>query len=227
LGNRVAMFSGGKDGLRAASIAWPVDMFLFLVYDFPEPSPHIENVQATIAEASLIGKPIVAARLDKGREFQETAELLRRLSADKLIAGDVFVEDHLKYMESLASEAGASLLEPLWGQDTLEILMKDVGEGYSMKVLGARGRALRRAVGEVVNRDNIEWFLSLAKSDGADPLGENGEYHTVVVNSPLHRAPLRTFNIRRISMDCCDIELVQAPFNQAAASAEAKVLGTP
>jgi hypothetical protein len=43
-----------------------------------------------------------------------------------------------------------------------------------MKVLGARGRALRRAVGEVINRDNIEWFLSLAKSDGADPLGENG-----------------------------------------------------
>jgi len=39
LGNRVAMFSGGKDGLRAAQLSWPVDVFLFLVYEFPEPSP--------------------------------------------------------------------------------------------------------------------------------------------------------------------------------------------
>jgi uncharacterized protein (TIGR00290 family) len=227
MGSRVAMFSGGKDGLRAASLVWPVDILLFLVYDFPEPSPHIENVGATIAEASLIGKPIVVARLDRGKEFEETADLLRKLNADKLIAGDVFVEDHLKYMESLASEAGASLLEPLWGQDTLEILMKDLEEGYSMKVLGARTRALRRAVGEVVDKHNSEWFLSLVKSDGADPLGEKGEYHTVVVNSPLHRAPLRTFNVRRISMECCDIEVVAAPFNQAAMSSYVRAFGTP
>lgn len=227
MGNRVAMFSGGKDGLRAAQLAWPVDVLLFLIYEFPEPSPHIENVGATIAEASSIGKPIVVARLHRGREFQETAELLRRLSADKLIAGDVFVEDHLKYMESLASEAGASLLEPLWGQDTLEILMKDLEEGYALKVLGARPSNLRKAVGEVVTKDNVDWFLSLARSDRADPLGENGEYHTLVLSSPLHSYPLRVFNVRRLSLECCDIELVAPQFNEAMGPPLVKAFGTP
>ncbi len=209
----MAMFSGGKDGLRAAQLSWPVDVFLFLVYDFPEPSPHIENLSATAAAAESIGVPLLVLRLDKGREFAQTAAALRRLSADVLVAGDVFVEDHLKYMDSLAREAGASLREPLWGMDTLDILMRDIEEGYRFRVLGARTRGLRTSVGKVIGKDNIDWFLSLAKGDGADPLGENGEYHTVVVESPLHRWPLELFSARRVELDCCDLEYVIAPHN--------------
>jgi len=219
LGNRVAMFSGGKDGLRAAQLSWPVDVFLFLVYDFPEPSPHIENLSASSAVAESVGVPMVVARLDRGREFAQTAALLRRLSTDVLIAGDVFVEDHLKYMESLAREAGCSLREPLWGMDTLDILMKDVEEGYRMKVLGARGRELRKAVGSVIDKGNVDWFLGLARADGADPLGERGEYHTAVVRSPLHRWEVELIDVKRASMDCCDIVYVLAPRNRKARDA--------
>lgn len=216
MGNRVAMFSGGKDGLRAAQLSWPVDLFLFLVYDFPEPSPHIENLAATAAAAESIGVPLVVVRLERGKEFRQTADALRRLSADVLIAGDVFVEDHLKYMEALAREAGASLREPLWGMDTLELLMKDVEQGYVMKVLGARTRRLRSAVGQLVSRDNVDWFLGLAREDGADPLGEKGEYHTVVVDSPLHRWRLELIDVRRVSLECCDLDYVIAPHNARA-----------
>ncbi|MGC9072189.1 MAG: ATPase [Acidilobus sp.] len=216
MGNRVAMFSGGKDGLRAAQLSWPIDIFLFLVYEFPEPSPHIENLGATAAAAGSIGVPLLVARLDRGKEFQQTAAILRRLSADVLVAGDVFVEDHLKYMESLAKEAGATLREPLWGMNTLEILMKDVEEGYSFKVLGARPKNLRRAVGSIIHKGNVDWFLGLAKADGADPLGENGEYHTVVVGSPLHRWNLELFDARRLSLKCCDLLYVLAPYSREA-----------
>ncbi len=217
MGNRVAVFSGGKDGLRAVQLSLPVDVLLFLIYDFSEPSPHIENVQATVMEAASIGIPIVVAKLDKGREPEQTASLLRRLSVDVLIAGDVFVEDHLKYMEALAKEAGATLREPLWGMDTLEVLMKDVEEGYVMRVLGARTQSLRRAVGSTISKENVDWFLDLAKKDGADPLGENGEYHTVVVNSPLHRWPLRVRGVGRASLQCCEIELTVASYNATVA----------
>ena len=40
-------------------------------------------------------------------------KLLQRLGADEIVAGDVYVEDHLRYMESVAAEAGARLREPL------------------------------------------------------------------------------------------------------------------
>lgn len=208
------MFSGGKDGLRAAQIEWPVDAFLFLIYEFPEPSPHIVNLQTTIASASAIGVPIVVKRLHKGKEFIETVELLRKLNTDTLIAGDVFVEDHLKYMENLVREAGAKLREPLWSLDTLEILMKDIEDNYSFKVLGARPKNLRESVGKIINKDNINWFLELAKKDNADPLGEKGEYHTIVLKSPLHKEEFSVKDLEIKELDCCRILLTSSYFNQ-------------
>ncbi len=211
---RIAMFSGGKDGLRAAQIEWPIDAFLFLIYEFPEPSPHIVNLQTTIASASAIGVPIIVKRLHKGKEFIETVELLRKLNTDTLIAGDVFVEDHLKYMENLVREAGARLKEPLWGLNTLEILMKDIEDNYNFKVLGARPKNLRESVGKIINKDNIDWFIELAKKDNADPLGENGEYHTIVLKSPLHKEEFLVKDLEFKELDCCKILLTTSYFNQ-------------
>jgi len=211
---KISMFSGGKDGLRAAQLEWPIDVFLFLIYEFPEPSPHIVNLQSTIASASAIGVPIIVKRLHKGKEFNETVELLKKLNVDTLVAGDVYVEDHLKYMEKLVNEAGAKLKEPLWGQDTLEILMKDINENYLFKVLGARPKKLRESVGKVIDKSNIDWFIDLAKKDNADPLGENGEYHTIVLSSPLHGEKFKVVDITIKELECCRILLTSSYFNQ-------------
>jgi len=214
VGLKVSMFSGGKDGLRAAQLEYPIDAFLFLIYDFPEPSPHIVNLQATIASASSIGRPIIVKRLTKGNEFKETVELLKGLGVDTLVAGDVFVEDHLRYMEKLAEESGCRLREPLWGKDTLELLMNDIEDGYELKVLGARPVNLRESVGKVIKKDNIDWFLELAKKDGADPLGENGEYHTIVLESPLHKEKVGLVDLGVKELDCCRIAFVTSYFKQ-------------
>ena len=48
-------------------------------------------------------------RLPKGRETITTIEILRGLDATELIAEDVYIENHLHYMERVASEAGAKL----------------------------------------------------------------------------------------------------------------------
>lgn len=48
-------------------------------------------------------------RLPKGRETIATIELLRGLGVTELVAEDVYIENHLHYMERVASEAGARL----------------------------------------------------------------------------------------------------------------------
>ena len=183
---RVALLSGGKDSMYAAYRAWPVDLGLMLVYDAPRPSPHLLNLGKSVETIISLGIPLVAVRLDKGRERGETVSLLRRLGADEVVAGDVFIEDHLKYMESVAGEAGASLREPLWGMDTLELAYRIYGEGFRTLVIGGV-EGLGGWVGRILDSGNIGLFVDDAGRIGADPLGENGEYHTLVLESPLHR----------------------------------------
>ncbi|MET1100989.1 MAG: ATPase [Pyrodictiaceae archaeon] len=182
---RVAFLSGGKDSLYAAMQRWPPDYGVILVYEFPRPSPHLINLGKSIETLLLTGISVVAKKLPRGREREETIKLLKRLKASELVAGDVYVEEHLKYVEGIAEEVGARLYEPLWGMDPEELLYREIESGLTALITGADKR-LGNWVGRVLDKESAGELASEAKRLGLDPLGEQGEYHTLVINSPVH-----------------------------------------
>jgi len=187
---KVALSSGGKDSLYAAYKEWPVDAFIFLVYEFPVLSPHIVNMKAAIASLSSTGVPVLVVRVSRGSSGVETVEALRKLGASVLVAGDVYVEDHLRYLEGIASTAGVKLREPLWGMDTSELLYKITSEGFQSLIIGVK-HEYEKLLGEWISRETVDLVNEFLSSRGGDPLGEQGEYHSVVASSPLHHSPLR------------------------------------
>ncbi len=183
--NRVALLSGGKDSFYAAMQYWPPDLGLLLVYKFPNPSPHLVNLGKSVETLLLAGIRVLIVKLEKGHEPEDTIEALKLFDAGEIIAGDVYVEDHLKYMERIAEEVGAKLREPLWGEDTEELLYKIAGSGVRAVVIGSN-RNLKSWLGRVLDTKAVRELAEHAKSTGCDPLGEMGEYHTLVVHSPHH-----------------------------------------
>ncbi len=182
---KVAVFSGGKDSIYAASFLWPIDYFVMFVYEFPSPSPHLRNMHSAVVSGLAMGVPVLVIKLRKGKEQEDSAHFLEKIGTKELIAGDVYVEDHLKYMEELAEMAGAKLREPLWGEDPEEVLAREMEWGIESLIIGTISEAddflcqrlnekTYRRIGEELKRRNL------------DPLGERGEYHTLVLNSPLH-----------------------------------------
>ncbi len=187
--SRIAFLSGGKDSLYAATRYWPPDFGLFLVYEFPVPSPHIVNLGKSVETILLAGIPVVVARLNKSRERDETIRILRKLRATEIIAGDVYIEDHLKYMSEIAVEAGAELREPLWGRNPEELLREIMGQGFEALITGIKG-CMKDWIGETLNKATVEDFVKDAHKCGYDPLGERGEYHTLIIKSPYHKSAL-------------------------------------
>jgi uncharacterized protein (TIGR00290 family) len=183
---------------------WPPDYGLLLVYKFPEPSPHLVNLGKSVETITLTGVPVVVARLPRGREMEETVRVLRALGADEIVAGDVYIEDHLRYMERVAAEAGATLREPLWGRDPEELLYEIVGSGVRAMVIGVRG-APRRLLGAELTPQSVHDIVEEARRQGWDPLGERGEYHTIVLDSPVHSERLRVEVAGRLSAGSVEI----------------------
>jgi len=194
---RVALFTGGKDSLYASILAGGVDAYVMFIYDFPEPSPHQVNLGASVATGLLTGRPVLVKALRKGNELRESAEFLRSVGADEVVAGDVYVDEHLKYVERMAGEAGATLKEPLWGRDPEELLHKEVEAGIEAHVTGVV-RGLEDLLGWCLSPSSIEDFKRVVKGRGADPLGELGEYHTIVADSPAHKSRLRFEAVGRL-----------------------------
>ena len=109
------------------------------------------------------------------------------LRADTLAFGDLFLEDVRAYRLSLLRGTGFSALFPLWGLLTRTLAQDMIAAGMRAIVttVDPEGSLDRSHVGRWFD----ESFLD-ALPASADPLGENGEFHTCLVDGPMLSRPI-------------------------------------
>ncbi|MCD6537044.1 diphthine--ammonia ligase [Candidatus Bathyarchaeota archaeon] len=196
------LFSGGKDSLYAIYLAEregiKIEHLIFLIPSFPVPSPHAENLEAIKFIAKSMRRKLAIVDLHRGAD--EFINVLRSLNVDILVAGDVCIEEHKSWLEAICNEANVTMLEPLFGRDTTKLFREIFNSGFEAVIIGVDTRYLEEEwLGFTLNKETAARFLSRAGC--ADPLGENGEYHTLVINCPLYPKRLRTKPKKKVMAD--------------------------
>jgi len=196
------LFSGGKDSLYAIYLAEregiKIEHLICLIPSFPVPSPHAENIEAIKFIAKSMRRKLAIVDLHGGAD--EFINVLRSLNVDILVAGDVCIEEHKSWLEKICDKANVTLLEPLFGRDTTKLFREIFNSGFEAVIIGVDARCLEEELlGFALNRETAARFLSRVKC--ADPLGENGEYHTLVTNCPLYPKPLRIKPAKKVVAD--------------------------
>ncbi len=116
----------------------------------------------------------------------EVAALPEHLTASHFAFGDLFLADIREYREDKLRGTGFTPIFPVWGEDTLLLAEKMIDSGL-------------RAIITALNPTKVpadfagRWFdaaLLADLPDGVDPLGENGEFHTCVVDGPMFSSPV-------------------------------------
>ncbi|MFA4640811.1 diphthine--ammonia ligase [Pyrococcus kukulkanii] len=195
----IALFSGGKDGLYAIYLAQKLGydvIYLLALKTSIGLSPHYENLHSLRRLANSMGKAMLTFDMSQGTE--KLIENLKALSVEAIIAGDVKIEDHYRWLEGIAREAGLKLVEPLFGMDTHELAKEILKEGFEYSIIAVDKRKLPRELLGYTFRSERDLEEFLAKNPGIDPLGEYGEFHTVVTKSPLYT---RSFELKPISIE--------------------------
>jgi len=182
----VALFSGGKDSLYATYLVEKqgviIDDLITLLPTLPRPSPHAENIEALKILADSMHKNLTIIDFRREGAF---IQALRNLEIDGLVAGDIFVEAHKQGLEDICGKLGLKLYEPLYGRDTSELFHEIFGSGFKAAVTGVNLKFTGEEIlGFVISRETGAEFLSRIKDN--DPLGENGEFHTLVLECPLY-----------------------------------------
>lgn len=103
--------------------------------------------------------------------------------------GDLFLEDVRTYREGNLARLGLRALFPIWGRDTADLVQDFLRLGFRAVVSSVDGSKLPA---ELAGRTLDEAFLAVLarRAPGADPSGENGEYHSFVWDGPLFRWPV-------------------------------------
>jgi uncharacterized protein (TIGR00290 family) len=181
-----ALFSGGKDSLYAQYLVEKrginVNHLITLLPTLPQPSPHAKNVEALKLIAQSIGKHHLIVDFRREGVFIET---LKTLDIDALVAGDIHVEPHRKGLEDVCARIGLKLLEPLYGRDTSELFDEIFTSKWAVMITGVKlGSMSDDFLGYIIDDESSPDFRS--KIGTIDPLGENGEFHTLVLDCPLY-----------------------------------------
>lgn len=105
----------------------------------------------------------------------------REYGVSEAVFGDLGLQPHRDWEEKVCAAVGLEPVLPLWGWDRAALVRTMIAEGLEAVIVSCNvqmgpsflGRTLDLGLVEELERLNI------------DPCGENGEFHTLVVNCPL------------------------------------------
>ncbi|WP_118949568.1 Dph6-related ATP pyrophosphatase [Taibaiella helva] len=105
---------------------------------------------------------------------------IRDAGIDTLAFGDIFLEDLRVYREKQLAAAGMKAVFPLWKRDTAALVKSVEDAGIRAMIVCVNDRYLDQSfLGRYIDRS-----LLADLPPGVDPCGENGEYHTLVIDAP-------------------------------------------
>lgn len=200
-----SFFSGGKESVyalyKALEMGLNVKYLIYCHYNFPRMSPHTLNMEMVRVEAKLIGIPLIECYPEKGLEMEFLRGLLMKLGVNAVVGGDIYLIDHYNWLEKLCSPIGVKCIEPLWIGDedkSRNILIDEVKSGVEAMICGVKSKLNGGLIGKIINRDFLNSFLEYCSLKNIDPCGERGEYHTIVLKSPLYKKSIQILNYKII-----------------------------
>ena len=115
-------------------------------------------------------------------------KLKEKYDTELLVTGDIDHPTHINRNKRFAELTGLTLFMPLSRMTREECLKEELDNGYKCIITTiADQRIPVSLLGQELTYETIE----LIKNCGCDACGEDGGYHTLVVDSPVHKFPIQ------------------------------------
>ncbi len=142
------------------------------------------QLQAESIGIPLIQKEVTADMQEYEKEFKVAVNELKPKNIEGLVFGDIYLDEHKDWVDRVCSDLDMRVIEPLWNNPPSEILQEFINLGFKAVGVSAQADKFNRDfVGREVNADLLEEL----KARGICPCGENGEFHTLVVDGPIFK----------------------------------------
>ena len=188
--NTVCSWSGGKDScyaLMQASYLGYTPKVLLNVLNEEGKISRSHGIPAHILrkQASMAGLPIhLISSSWQDYEKQFTAALIELKEQYRLshaVFGDIDLQAHRDWEEKVCTSASLTALLPLWKQDRRTLVNQMLESGIETIIVSCNEVMGEKFIGRTITPALIDELESI----GVDACGENGEYHTLVLDCPL------------------------------------------
>lgn len=201
----IMSFSGGKDSTLALYRMMNkgyIPIGLLVTVKKGETGSWTHSIQKEllnkVSESLEIPLFLVECEMDEyEHKFTETLLKAKELGAQSCVFGDIDIADHRKWCEDRCKEAEIEAILPLWQEDREKLVNEFIDNGFSTVIKKVNLTQLPSDfLGKVLTREIVGEIKDLK----CDPCGENGEYHTFVVDGPIFKEKVN-FKANKIVID--------------------------
>lgn len=188
--NFVTSWSGGKDScyamMQAVKSGFTPRVLLNMMNENGKISrSHGLPLSILNQQAQKMQLPIETVPATWGDYEEKFIAILKSLKAnfdlDAAVFGDIDLQAHRDWEEKVCQAADLEAILPLWQQDRIVLVSEMIEIGIETMIVSCNTIMGENYLGQILTK---ELALELA-AKGIDPCGENGEFHTMVINCPL------------------------------------------
>jgi uncharacterized protein (TIGR00290 family) len=193
-------WSGGKDSAMALYELKKMEnieiaaLLTTVTEGYDRISMHGVRRDLLLQQADALGYPLEEVPIPQActneiyeRRMQDALQKCLGRGITAAAFGDLFLEEVRTYREERMSRIGMHCIFPVWARPTPEFAKDFIALGFRAVVVCADTHALgREFAGREYDRDFVRDLPA-----GADPCGENGEFHTFVYDGPIFSRPVQ------------------------------------
>jgi len=210
----ISSWSGGKDSCYALMLAKAQDHSLSVLLNMMNENGEISRshglpLSILNQQADAIGVPLCGIPATwKAYETNYIAalhQLKKEHQVQGVVFGDVDLDAHREWEEKVCTAANLKALLPLWQQDRKKLVYAMIDSGIKAIIVSCNTHLGESFLGREITKELV---IELEDA-GVDACGENGEYHTAVLDCPLFSSPLTLPNYeKRKYEDYCFINWI-------------------
>ena len=205
----LSSWSGGKDScfalMQAVEDGFQPTVLLNMMNENGKVSrSHGIPLQILKQQAVQVNLPLVAVPASWSQYEENYIATLHKIKEEHQIEGVVFgdidLEPHRAWEEKVCEAADLIAFLPLWQQDRVTLVNQMLDAGIETMIVSCNLEMGETYLGKLLTK---ELALELEQK-GIDPCGENGEFHTLVINCPLfkNRIQLPKFEVKTYENYC-------------------------
>lgn len=191
----VVSYSGGKDSTLALykgmKEGYLVGIIVMMEENEGKSRAHRISTELLIKQAEAFNTKIYlgnASWENYEKVFIEKLREAKKDGAQVLVTGDIDMPEHGSWYEKVGKKAELEVIMPLWEREHEEVVKEFINLGFITKIttVNLNMGMKKEDLGKVLT---LEYMEELERR-GIDSCGENGEFHTTVIDGPCFKNKL-------------------------------------
>ena len=198
--NAGVSWSGGKDSCYAAMQAIEQGYQLKALVNMMNENGIISRshglpFSVLQQQATAMNVPIIATPTswnDYEMNFTATLSSIKEeFQVETMVFGDIDLQAHRDWEEMVCNKTGMKAVLPLWQKNRKQLVYEMMDSSIESMIVSCNTAMGENFLGKIITEELIPQLEEI----NIDVCGENGEFHTVVINCPLfkHKISLPAF----------------------------------